>query len=87
MKTRATMVRPRQKGYLFAGNELLTIHRSRLYYKPVGEKPENIKMMSLMDKHLISHPTEGVMSIVFFPAGQGLPGGTQADPAPAPADG
>jgi putative transposase len=37
-----------------------------LYYKPVGEKPENIKMMEIMDKHLMAHPTEGVLSIVLF---------------------
>jgi putative transposase len=37
-----------------------------LYYKPVGEKPENIKMMEIMDKHLTAHPTEEVLSIVLF---------------------
>jgi putative transposase len=37
-----------------------------LYYKPVGEKPENIKMMEIMDKHLTEHPTEGVVSLVLF---------------------
>jgi putative transposase len=37
-----------------------------LYYKPVGEKPENIKMMEIMDKHLTVHPTEGVKSLVLF---------------------
>ena len=40
--------------------ELLSVNRSRLYYKPVGEKPENIKMMEIMDKHLTDHPTEGL---------------------------
>jgi putative transposase len=37
-----------------------------VYYKPVGEKPENIKMMAIMDKHLTDHPTEGVRSLVLF---------------------
>jgi putative transposase len=37
-----------------------------LYYKPAGEKPENIKMMEMMDKHLTEHPTEGVLSLVLF---------------------
>jgi putative transposase len=46
--------------------ELLSVNRSRLYYKPVPEKPENIKMMEMMDKHLIDHPTEGVVSQVLF---------------------
>lgn len=44
--------------------ELLTIPRSSLYYAPVAEKPENVKMMNLMDKHLTLHPTEGVVSMV-----------------------
>ena len=46
--------------------ELLSVNRSRLYYKPVGEKPENLKMMEVMDKHLTDHPTEGVVSLVLF---------------------
>ncbi len=46
--------------------ELLCVNRSRLYYKPVGEKPENLKMMQIMDKHLTDHPTEGVKSLVLF---------------------
>jgi putative transposase len=37
-----------------------------LYYKPAPEKPENIKMMEIMDKHLTDHPTEGVLSLVLF---------------------
>ena len=46
--------------------ELLSVNRSRLYYKEVGEKPENLQMMEIMDKHLTDHPTEGVRSLVFF---------------------
>lgn len=46
--------------------DLLTIHRSCLYYQPVEENPENIKMMRLMDEHLLNHPTEGVRSMVYF---------------------
>jgi len=46
--------------------ELLSVNRSRLYYKPVGEKPENLKVMEIMDKHLTDHPTEGVVSLVLF---------------------
>jgi putative transposase len=44
--------------------ELLSINRSCVYYKPVAEKPENLRMMNLMDEHLIDHPTEGVISMV-----------------------
>jgi hypothetical protein len=28
--------------------DLLSINRSRVYYKPVAEKPENIKMMDIV---------------------------------------
>lgn len=44
--------------------QLLMIPRSSLYYAPVAEKPENVKMMNLMDQHLTMHPTEGVISMV-----------------------
>lgn len=55
--------------------ELLSVNRSRLYYKPVPEKPENLKMMEIMDKHLTAHPTEGVMSVVLFFIAKGYPVG------------
>jgi putative transposase len=55
--------------------ELLSINRSGLYYKPVGEKPENIKMIEVMDKHLMDHPTEGVISLVFFLLARDFPVG------------
>ena len=41
--------------------ELLTIHRSGLYYKPCGEKQENLEIMRIMDEHYLEHPTEGVI--------------------------
>jgi putative transposase len=41
--------------------ELLTIHRSGLYYSPCGEKPENLEIMRIMDEHYLEHPTEGVI--------------------------
>lgn len=44
--------------------DILSIPRSSLYYAPKEEKPENQKMMQLMDKHLLEHPTEGVVSMV-----------------------
>ena len=57
--------------------ELLVVPRSSLYYKPIPEKPENVKMMNLMDRHLIKHPTEGVRSIVDLLKGMGYPVGTK----------
>lgn len=53
--------------------EILSVPRSSLYYKPVEEKPENVKMMNLMDKHLLKHPTEGVKSMVDWLRDQGYP--------------
>lgn len=41
--------------------ELLTIQRSGLYYKPCGEKPENLEIMRIMDEHYLKHPTAGVI--------------------------
>ena len=55
--------------------EILSVPRSSLYYAPVPEKPENIKMMNLMDKHLLSHPTEGVLSMVDWLREKGYPVG------------
>lgn len=46
--------------------KLLQINRNTLYYQPVQEKPENLKMMHIMDKLLLQHPPEGVMSMVFM---------------------
>ena len=41
--------------------DLLSVHRSGLYYKPVGEKQENLEIMRIMDEHYLKHPTEGVI--------------------------
>ena len=46
--------------------DLLEIHRSGLYYKPCEEKPENLKIMRLMDEHYLAHPTEGVIRMQDF---------------------
>ena len=46
--------------------ELLSINRSNVYYKPVPEKPENLEMMNIMDRHLTKHPIEGVKSMVYL---------------------
>jgi putative transposase len=39
----------------------LSIHRSGLYYAPMGEKPENLEIMRIMDEHYLKHPTAGVI--------------------------
>jgi len=41
--------------------EILSVHRSGLYYYPQGEKKENLEIMRTMDEHYLKHPTAGVM--------------------------
>jgi putative transposase len=53
--------------------EILAVPRSSVYYKPIPEKPENVKMMNLMDKHLLVYPTEGVISMVNWLKEKGYP--------------
>jgi putative transposase len=43
--------------------DLLSIHRSGLYYAPRGEKQENLEIMRIMDEHYLKHPTEGVIRV------------------------
>ena len=40
--------------------KLLNIHRSGLYYKPVGESDLNLELMRLIDEKHILHPWLGV---------------------------
>lgn len=41
--------------------DLLGIHRSGLYYKPKGEKEENLEVMKKIDTRHIQKPTHGVL--------------------------
>lgn len=41
--------------------EVLSVHRSGLYYKPQNEKKENLEIMRKMDEHYLKHPTAGVI--------------------------
>ena len=48
------LVNPRHKELsVRSQTELLEIPRSTLYYKPIGESPENLEIMQKMDKHHI----------------------------------
>lgn len=70
---RAHLVNPRSdKVSIRKQCDLLSINRSKLYYKPAAEKPENVQMMNIMDRHLTDHPTEGVISMVHLLIGLGL---------------
>lgn len=41
--------------------DILSIHRSGLYYGSLGEKQENLEIMRIMDEHYLKHPSEGVI--------------------------
>lgn len=43
--------------------EYLGISRASYYYTPKGETPENLKIMQLMDKHILEEPTAGVLTM------------------------
>ena len=67
MKSRQQLIEVRhEKLSIRKQCDLLQVSRSSFYYEPCEEKPENVEMMDIMDKHLIHHPTEGVESMVFF---------------------
>lgn len=74
IKQRAALVQPHY-GKLSVRKQcdLLCVNRSKIYYKPTEEKPENIQMMNILDKHLTLHPTEGVESMVLYLRELGYP--------------
>lgn len=43
--------------------DLLSVSRSSLYYKPVGETQQNLELMRLMDEIHLKHPTFGVLRL------------------------
>jgi len=46
--------------------ELLGLNRSNLYYEPLGESEENLKVMRLMDEEFLKYPTHGVLQMEDF---------------------
>lgn len=51
--------------------ELLSVNRSLIYYKPVGESEQNLEFMRLMDANFLEHPTYGVLQMQDFLRGLG----------------
>lgn len=43
--------------------ELIKVNRSSFYFKPKGEKPENLELMRLMDRLFTEDPTLGVLGM------------------------
>jgi len=52
--------------------EILNVSRSNYYYTVSPEKQENLEILDIMDRHLINHPTEGVMSMVYYMKDKGF---------------
>jgi putative transposase len=46
--------------------KLLSLSRSTVYYKEVGESEENLRIMRLMDEEFHEHPTHGVIQMQDF---------------------
>jgi putative transposase len=61
MSQRRKLVDNQHKLSIRKQSELLSIHRSGLYYAPEGESSENLEIMRIMDEHYLKHPTEGVI--------------------------
>jgi len=63
VKERISLIESNQKLSIRRQVDLLEISRSSLYYKPVGESPENIELMELMDRLFLDDPTLGVLGM------------------------
>lgn len=46
--------------------ELVSIHRSGLYYRPMGESPLNLELMRLIDIYFLEHPHTGVITMCAY---------------------
>lgn len=46
--------------------DLIGLNRSTLYYQAVGETPENLDIMRLLDEEFLLHPTHGVLQLQDF---------------------
>ena len=54
---------------------LVSVSRGSVYYVTKGEKPENLEMMNLMDKHILEEPTAGVLTMQSMLEENGLKAG------------
>ena len=66
MKQRRELIDPAHKMSVRKQCEVVSVHRSGLYYSPRGEKKENLEIMRLMDEHYLKHPSEGVIRMQDF---------------------
>ncbi|MGN6544318.1 MAG: IS3 family transposase, partial [Aureliella sp.] len=52
--------------------ELLGLNRSSLYYEPLSESPENLKLMRLIDEEYLRYPCKGQRQMVSYLTRQGI---------------
>ena len=63
MKERLSYVSKPEKLSIRKQSELLSVCRSSLYYRPVGEKTENLALMRRIDALFLDDPTLGVLGM------------------------
>ena len=51
---------------------ILGLHRSSVYYDPVPESEENLRLMRMMDEEHLKRPNRGSRQMVDFLASQGV---------------
>ena len=69
------LVSPQDKLSIRQQCSLLTISRASFYYVPKQENADNLKMMLLMDAHILEEPTVGVLTMQSMLAEQGYKAG------------
>lgn len=63
MNERKTLIDPAHRLSIRRQADMLAVSRSSLYYKPVGESPENLHLMEQMDRLFTEDPTLGVLGM------------------------
>ena len=66
------MIDPGHKFSVRKQCNVLSIHRSGLYYAPRGEGQDNLEIMRIMDEHYLQHPSEGVLRMQDFLIARGF---------------
>ncbi len=66
MKQRREFIDPGHRLSIRSQCDVLSVHRSGIYYSPQGESEKNLELMRLMDEHYLQHPTEGVLRMQDF---------------------
>ena len=71
MKERKFLIDPSDGVSIRRQCMLLGVTRNGIFYQPLGETPENLEMMRLMDIHYLLHPSYGVLRMQDHLSSQG----------------